>query len=392
MNSILNCTGHDLKIPEIVDSSGVYVFDNTGKRYMDLESGIWCTAVGHKNGRINETIKNQIDSIMHTGFCYTSKIVNEAANSILKVTGIADGKCVFLCSGSEAIEILRQISRQLTDKNKTLALHDAYLGSYSSVINRDQSWHLFDWQECQSCPKQNQCDPHCHKLQSIPDDIAEFVFEPGSASGYVRFPPKALIQNMIEIVRKHEGKIIVNEVTTGTGRTGRWFAHQHYDIQPDMVAIGKGIGNGYPVSVAVLNAEVAKDLENRSFKYAQSHQNDPLGAAIVREVIQVIDDYNLIADAALKGKEFLSQLYSLVDNEIILEVRGKGLMFAVDLVNKKVGDEIHDELIERGFIVCNRGALFRIDPPLTILKSDFSKFIDAFAAIVDEKRKLKPMA
>ncbi len=387
MNHILNCTGHDLKIPNIVDSSGVYLLDENGKRYIDLESGVWCTAIGHKNSRINEVIKNQIDTIMHAGFCYTSKILEDAAQSILKVTNIPGGKCVFLCSGSEAIEILRQISRQLTDKNKTLALHDAYLGSYSSVINRDQGWHLFNWQECQSCPKQNECDPHCHKLQSIPDDIAEFIFEPGSASGYVRFPPKALIQNMVEIVHKYQGKVIVNEVTTGTGRTGRWFGYQHYDIEPDMVAIGKGIGNGYPVSVAVLNVEVAKDLENKPFKYAQSHQNDPLGAAIVREVIEVVEDYSLVSDAEIKGDLFLSQLNSLVDNGIILEVRGKGLMFAVDLVNKEIGGKIYDELLEQGFIVCNRGALFRIDPPLSILKADFSKFIDAFAAIVDEKRK-----
>ncbi len=257
MNNVLNCTGHDLKIPNIVDSEGLYLFDENGKQYMDLESGVWCTALGHKNSRVNEVIMNQINSIMHTGFCYSNEILDEAAKSILSITDLPGGKCVFLCSGSEAIEILRQISRQVTGRDKTLALHDAYLGSYSSVINRNEGWHIFDWQKCKTCPQQDECDPGCDELQNIPKDIAEFIFEPGSASGFVRFPPKALIQNMVDIVRKNNGKIIANEVTTGTGRTGKWFGYQHYGMEPDMISIGKGIGNGYPVSVAVLSSALA---------------------------------------------------------------------------------------------------------------------------------------
>ncbi len=386
MNNVLNCTGHDLKIPNIVDSEGVYLFDENGKQYMDLESGVWCTALGHKNSRVNEVIRSQINSIMHTGFCYSNEILDEAAKSILSITNLQGGKCVFLCSGSEAIEILRQVSRHVTGRDKTLALHDAYLGSYSSVINRNEGWHIFDWQKCKTCPKSIKCDPDCDELQDIPEDIAEFIFEPGSASGFVRFPPIGLIQNMVNIVRKGNGKIIANEVTTGTARTGKWFGYQHYGIEPDMISIGKGIGNGYPVSVAVLNSALVKDLEERPYKYSQSHQNDPLGAAIVREVIQVIDDNNLVAEAAKKGKAFLSQLNMLVDNEIILGVRGRGLMFAVDLVSEEVGDEIFDELIEKGFIVCNRGSLFRIDPPLTISAAEFGKFIDTLNAILTKRK------
>lgn len=384
--NIFNCTGHDLKIPNIVKSEGSNLLDENGKRYIDLESGIWCTALGHKNNRINKVIIRQINSIMHAGYCYSNEILDEAAKSVLSVTGLQNGKCVFLCSGSESIELLRQFSKHITGKQKTLTLHDAYLGSYSSAINRNEGWHSFDWSNCASCPKKAECDPTCKELLSIPEDIAEFVFEPGSASGFVRFPPEALIKNMVSIVRNNKGKIIVNEVTTGTGRTGKWFGYQHYGIVPDMVAIGKGIGNGYPVSVAVLSHAVIEELGENSFKYSQSHQNDPLGAAIVNEVIQTIEDDNLIAEVEMKGDLFLSRLNSLVDGEVVLEVRGRGLMFAVDLVNKQIGDEIYDELIEKGFIVCNRGSLFRIDPPLNILENEFGEFIDAFAAIIVSKK------
>lgn len=385
MDHLYNCTGHELMIPNIVDSEGIYLFDENGKRYMDLESGVWCTSIGHKNNRINEVITKQVNSIMHAGFCYSNQILQEAARAVLSITDFEDGKCVFLCSGSEAIELSRQIAKCVTGKKRSLTLHDSYLGSYSSVTDRTMGWHIFNWEECKSCKNKNVCDPTCKLFQEIPEDISEFIFEPGSSSGFVRFPPKPMIQNIVKIVRGNNGKVIVNEVTTGIGRTGKWFGYQHYDIKPDMVAIGKGIGNGYPVSVTAIDFQTAAELDNKPFKYMQSHQNDPLGASVAKEVIQVIRDNNLISQAEKKGAKFLKQLKILVDNKIILEVRGRGLLFAVDLVNEDVGNEIYKELIKRGFIVCNRKSLFRIDPPLNITEQEFNDFISAFNDILDSK-------
>lgn len=169
---------------------------------MDLESGVWCTSIGHNNPMVNNVIKQQMDAIMHAGFCYSSDIVQEAAALILSITGFRDGKCVFLCSGSEAIEITRQIARHLTGKKVSMTLHDSYLGSYSSATNRNQGWYIFNWEGCKSCQKQKCCDTSCSLLESIPEAVSEFIFEPGSSSGFVRFPPKALIQNIVRIIKK----------------------------------------------------------------------------------------------------------------------------------------------------------------------------------------------
>lgn len=383
MENILDCTGHELKVPNIVRSDGVYLFDADEKRYIDLESGVWCTALGHNNRRINDVIKDQVDRIMHVGFCYSSEIVDEAAKSLLTIANFNNGKCVFLSSGSEAIEILRQISRVLSVKeHKTLTLHDAYLGSYSSVINRGRNWYSFNWEKCETCPKKEECDPTCELLQNIPQDVSEFIFEPGSASGFVRFPPKALIQRIVTIVRKNGGLVLANEVTTGIGRTGKWFGYQHYEIEPDMVAIGKGIGNGYPVSTALVSPGIASELQESSFSYMQGHQNDPLGAAVVREVIQTIIDQNLIDRAQKIGMIFYEQLNSLIDGKVITGIRGRGLMFAIDLASEKTTSEIYDKLIEHGYIVCNRGSFLRIDPPLIITEKLFSEFVDKLSFIV----------
>jgi acetylornithine/N-succinyldiaminopimelate aminotransferase len=382
MDHVYSCTGHELKIPNIVGSQGVYLFDDNGKRFMDLESGVWCISVGHRNEQINRTITNQIGSLMHAGFCYSNQILEESSKSVLDITNLGNGKCVFLCSGSEAIEISRQIAKHLSGKNLSMTLHDSYLGAYASVTDRTKGWYVFNWERCKACGENDNCDPSCEALQDIPEDISDFVFEPGSSSGFVRFPPKALIQNLVNFVRNNSGKIIANEVTTGVGRTGKWFGYQHYDIEPDLIAIGKGIGNGYPVSVAAISEATVSELETEPFKYAQSHQNDPLGAAVVLEVIRQIEDNDLIAKAGQKGPVFLSKLESLVDNEIVLDVRGRGMMLAMDLPDKDIANEIYGDLIARGYILGNRGTSFRIDPPLILTEAEFDEFIDAFKAVL----------
>jgi acetylornithine/N-succinyldiaminopimelate aminotransferase len=386
MSKIYNCTGHSIQIPNIVNSDGISLFDDNGKRYMDLESGIWCTSLGHKNTRINNLIKKQIDSIMHAGFCYSNNIVQESAESVLSITNFKGGKCVFHCSGSESIELARQISKHITRKKKTMTLHDSYLGSYSTVIDRSKNWHIFNWEKCNNCIKKNNCDSLCKTLLQIPDDISEFIFEPGSSSGFVRFPPKAMIQNIVRIVRKNGGKIIANEVTTGIGRTGKWFGYNHYNIEPDIVAMGKGIGNGYPVSVTAINNKTIKELELKPYKYSQSHQNDPLGAAIVNEVIKIIKDDDLISKAKINGTNFLKMLQTLKDNINIINVRGRGLMFAIDICDEKTGNSIFNKLIDKGYIVCNRKTIFRIDPPLTVSEDEFGDFIENFKDILNSQR------
>ncbi|MBC8442400.1 MAG: aminotransferase class III-fold pyridoxal phosphate-dependent enzyme [Deltaproteobacteria bacterium] len=380
MKNILGCTGHKLRVPDIVDCYGVYLFDTTGKRYMDLESGIWCTSLGHKNIRINNVIKKQLDSIMHAGFCYSSDLVDNAAKTILSVTGLKNGRCVFLSSGSEAVEILRQAAKHIVKNSKTLVLHDAELGAYDSLSDREHGWYDFEWKNCDKCTDNSVCDLHSKELDKIPEDVTEFIFEPGSDAGLVGFPPKALIQEIVSLIRGNGGKIIANEVTTGIGRTGKWFGYQHYDINPDMIALGKGIGNGYPVSAAVFSESVISELH--TFKYSQSHQNDPMGAAVANEVINTIIDDGLIEDAARKGEIFLSQLKTLERSKI--NIRGRGLMFAIDFMSKKTAEKIYNGLIESGYIVCNRGAFLRIDPPLIITENEFGKFMKTLSSLVDQ--------
>lgn len=381
MKHIYNCSGHELKLPEIVKSNNIYLYDKDGKEYMDLESGVWCTCLGHRNEEINSTIAHQLDTVMHAGFCYSSPVLDEAAEAVLDINKMQGGKAVFLCSGSEAIELGRQIAKHLTGNSLSMCLHDSYLGSYSSVVDRQNGWYLFDWTECRSCKDRKSCRKECHKIREIPDTISEFVLEPGSASGFVRFPEESLIKNIVEAVRDRGGKILVNEVTTGIGRTGKWSGYHHFGIDADIVAMGKGLGNGFPVSATALSEDIVEKLNRNDFRYAQSHQNDPLGAAVALKVINLLKEGDLVIKAAEKGKVFLEQLKSLIDGKTVMEVRGRGLMFGLDLASEEIGNRIYEELLERGFIICNRRGLFRIDPPLIIEPEQFTKFIQTFKEI-----------
>ncbi len=283
-------------LKDIVRAENCHLYDSRGKKYVDLESGVWCTSIGHGNPRILRAIADQAARIGHTGFAYSHEIVEEAAREMLALLGFPDGKCVFLCSGSEAVEYGVRVAQSLAGRPLLVTMADSYFGAYGSASKKQaDEWFCFDWTACAGCPDAGECNGGCEHWAAIPfDRIGGFLFEPGSSSGLVRFPPQKLVRNIVRLIQQNGGLVLVNEVTTGVGRTGTWFGYQHYGIAPDIVALGKGIGNGYPVSVAGFTAGVVERLDGKPIKYAQSHQNDPLGAVVAREVVRVIQEEGLI--------------------------------------------------------------------------------------------------
>jgi acetylornithine/N-succinyldiaminopimelate aminotransferase len=218
MNHILKC--HDIVITNFVRSENCYLYDDQGKQYIDFKSGIWCTALGHNHPRVNKVIETQIKKVMHLGTRYPNSIVEEAALEILDIVGIDNGKCIFLSSGSEAVEFSAQTARRITGKNMLLTFSNSYLAAYGSAGKKSTGeWYLLDWNTCADK------DPSdC--LKDIPfEQIGGFFFEPGgSGSGFVRFPPKQLVIDIVQRVKQASGMLVGNEVTTGMGRTGKWYS------------------------------------------------------------------------------------------------------------------------------------------------------------------------
>ena len=374
MEHILKC--HDFIKDDIVRGDNCYLYDKNNKRYVDFESGIWCTVVGHNNPRINKKITEQINKVTHLGYRFTNHVAEDAAISLLDTVSEKDGKCVFLSSGSEAVEFGITIAKLITGRDSLLALSDSYLGAYGSAGMKYGDWIEIDLDKCLKCPE-TQCLRDCENLKNINNhEIAAFVFEPGSRSGKVKFPPQKLIDLVVKEVKNSNGLIVVNEVTTGFGRTGKWYGYNHYGIRPDITAIGKGLGNGYPVSAVVMKSEIGRELEKSKFRYVQSHQNDPLGCAIADEVIKIIREDDLVNRSHKLGNKFIGLLKELKNRfSFVKEVRGRGLMIALEIAeaNDNFNVElIFNEMLKRGFIIGFKpdANLIRFLPPLTIEESE----------------------
>lgn len=384
--------GHELLLKDIVRAENCYLYDSKGRRHVDLESGVWCTSIGHGNPRITRVITEQLGQIGHTGFNYSSAIVKETAREFMPLLGFDGGKCVFLCSGSEAVEYGVRVAQMLTKRPLLMTMTDSYFGAYGSAMRKEEEeWFIFDWTGCAGCPDAVECDRSCEHWAAIPfDRIGGFLLEPGSSSGLVRFPPEKLIRRIVDTIKKSDGFVLVNEVTTGVGRTGKWFGYQHYGFTPDIVATGKGIGNGYPVSVTALGPRVIARLGDRPVAYAQSHQNDPVGAAVVREVIRVIREEGLLERSRELSAVLVDGLERIrARSDRIEAVRGRGLMAAIDLKDDADASftvRVHRELVRRGYVLGLRPGInvLRLDPALTIDLEDIEGFLETLEDVLIE--------
>jgi acetylornithine/N-succinyldiaminopimelate aminotransferase len=387
---LLRCSGYELIKTGIARAHGSYLYDVNGKRYVDFEAGVWCAALGHNHWRVNQAIRSQLDKISHVGYRYTNDVVEQAADMVLRTLPSILERIIFLSSGSEAVELGVQIARRLSGRPLLLTMSDSYLAAYGSAGRKNpDTWYCFDWTACVGCQHAEECDPECVHLRNVPFElIGGMIFEPGNSSGLVRFPPKQLVQALIRKIKGQDGLLVVDEVTTGMGRTGVWYGFQHYGLTPDIVALGKGIGNGFPVSAVALTDEIAARLESDAFRYAQSHQNDPLGCAVARAVVSALAAEGLIERSNSLGARLLRELQALAQHfGTVKEARGRGLMIALEFQNSARGMSAaaaFSRLFECGFVVgCKPAAnTLRFYPPLTIGEQDINALVGNLQGIL----------
>lgn len=392
MTNIIWMSGHDRLVGDMVRADNCSLYDADGKRYVDLESGVWCTPIGHGHKETRRVMAEQAARIGHTGFCYASGVVEQAAAKVLDLHAMTGGQCVFLCSGSEAVEYGVRVAQTVSPKPLLMTMTDSYFGAYGSAYRKEEDqWFCFDWMGCADCPLTGECSRACPRWAAIPfEKIGGFLFEPGSSSGLVRFPPEKLIRGIAAKIKDAGGLFLVNEVTTGVGRTGEWFGYQHYGVSPDIAAMGKGIGNGYPVSVTAIAPRVAARLADQPVPYAQSHMNDPLGAALAHTVLTVIEQEGLIGRGRDIGERLAAGLEGIrTRTGIIAALRARGLMIAVELPDDDRASRTtrcHRELVRRGYILGKRPGLnvLRLDPSLTIDEQDIEGFLAAFEDVLKQ--------
>ncbi len=359
----------------IVKSKDCCLYDSEGKVYTDFEAGVWCGNIGHSNDRITKLITEQSRELIHQGYRFRNEYAESLSVELQKLMGLDNGASVFLSSGSEAVNLSISMARYLTGRKKILKVSNSYLSAYGFGRIADDNNDLLS--------------VGFNDIESVGNidfmEVAAFVIETGGASvEMVRFPENQFICNLVENCVKNNCLIVAEEVTTGMGRLGKWFGFNYYNFIPDIVVTGKALGNGFPISAVTISSKVKDDFVRNPFGYAQSHQNDPLGCAIGLEVIRIIQEENLIEQSRLMGEYFKDKLFLLKDlyQDKIKDIRGRGLMLALEFSEDFNGERLNHLLFESGFVAGFKLNTLRFLPPLIIQNADIDKLVDKLSELL----------
>lgn len=397
----------------LVDGHMQYVFDETGKRYLDFIGGIVTVSCGHCHPKIIARTKEQIDHIQHTTTIYLNPVVGELAKKLASKMPPGLDVTYFVNSGSEANDLAILMSRLYTGNFDVLALKNGYHGGVTSVmgLTSHNTWKFPIPQgygvHHVACP-----DPYRSAFSGTADEIAEKSAEdvlstirfatPGKVAAYIAEPiqgvggatlaQKNYLKLVYETVRKHGGLCIADEVQTGFGRTGdHYWGFENYDVIPDIVTMAKGLGNGVPIAAVTTRREIAASLNKVHFN---TFGGNPVSAAQALATMEVIDEEGLQENSRKLGTHMLNGFRKLMEkHQIIGDVRGKGLMIGVELVRDRRGKEPASsetlELLERAReygLLLAKGGLFgnvlRIKPPMCINMDDANFALDVIERLL----------
>ncbi|XP_003744667.2 alanine--glyoxylate aminotransferase 2, mitochondrial [Galendromus occidentalis] len=404
-----------------------WLWDEKGRRYLDMFAGIVTVSVGHCHPRVNEAAEKQLKSLWHTSNIYLTRPIHEFAE---KLTAKLPGNlkvCYFVNSGSEANDLAMMLMRAHTGAWDLVSLRNAYHGmtpycaslcSVSSykrpqagnsgvhhTMNADPYRGIWGGRNCRdsvvqtdrSCDCQSSCkaaDGYAGQFKDLLDHsisskkMAGFFAESiQGVGGIVQFP-KGFLPQVYEMVRSRGGLCVADEVQTGFGRPGSHFwGFETHGVTPDIVTMAKGIGNGFPLAAVVTTPEIAATLAQAN--HFNTFGGNPIACAIGSAVLDVIEEDKLQENCAVLGEHLIRELEGLRGKfEIVGDVRGKGLMIGVELVESKKTKQplaaakmarIMDLTRQSGLLIGrggNFGNVLRIQPPMCITREDADFTVD----------------
>ncbi len=397
------------------------VKDIDGNEYIDLNAGTACLNVGSNHPKVIDAIKNQCEMFLHysnANFYYEHVI--SLAEQLSEITpGESGKKTYFGNSGTESIEAAIKLAKWHTQKQLFIgfinSFHGSTMGSLSFTASRlVQKRHFFPsmpgvihapFGYCYRCPLKMSypdCDYACIDfideciLQKYapPEDVAAFVFEPIQGEGGYIVPPPEFFQKLKKLADEVGLLTIADEVQSGIGRTGKWFAIEHWDIEPDVICSGNALASGLPLGATIASSKI---MDWPASSQTSTMGGNPLSCTAARAVIYIIKEEKLLDNANKQGTYALKRLIEFSDdNPIVGDVRGKGLMIGVELVedkeSKKVAAEKAHEVMIRSWkrgvaiILCGTSTL-RLSPPLTIQREMLDAALDIVEDTINEVAK-----
>ncbi len=354
----------------VVDAEGCYFTDSNGKRYLDMNSQLMCSSLGHKNPAVIEAIVNQARTLPYIAPSFATDVRAELTRKLIEVFPKGVDKFFFATSGTEANECAIKMARLFTGKHKIISRYRSYHGSTAGPVAATGDWRRWSVEPagkidgvvfapdmyCYRCPlnhKYPQCGVACADyidyMIEREGNVAAVIVEPIVGTNGILVPVDEYLPRLREITKKRGVLLIADEVMSGWGRTGAWFAVDHWNVVPDILVTAKGVTSAYvPLGVTATSREIADYFDDHMFPHGHTYEAHPLTLA---PAIAAIDEYrrlNLIERSRTMGEELGRKLRALMEKHpSVGEVRGKGLFWAVELVKNRQTREPFNTLQEK---------------------------------------------
>ncbi len=382
-SSILNTYGRQQI--SFVRGKGCTVWDSSGREYIDLVAGIAVNSLGYSHPRLVSAICNQANSVIHTSNLYEIDNQSVLASRLAAHAQSAGWKVFFSNSGAEANEAAIKFAFKATGRRKIVSMDNSFHGRTAmtlSVTGQRKYWSGFEnllykdveWAEYGSAESLR---------EKIDSDTACVMVEPVQGEGGVIVPGKDYLTQVTEMARKNGTLVIMDEVQTGVGRTGRFFAHLWEEgCRPDIITMAKALAGGLPIGATLVSGSVASAI--RQGDHGSTFGGNPLSTAAANAVLDVVESSGFMADVSRKGEMLVSGLRRVFEKaQYVHEVRGKGLMIGLDMDSKSAAG-FKSFAFDRGFIVnVTHEHVVRLVPPLVIGVEEIESFLSmarAFAS------------
>ncbi|WP_296853096.1 acetylornithine transaminase [uncultured Methanobrevibacter sp.] len=365
--------------PIVLDhGEGVKVTDIDGNEYLDMFAGIAVNALGHNHPKLVKAIQEQAEKLIHISSIYYNEPALIYAKKLIEMTSF--DRIFYANSGAEANEGAIKLAVKYTGKSEVISTVESFHGR--TVVTLAATGHEHYHEPFKAILPKGFINVPYNDIEAIKEAITEntaaIIVEPIQGEGGVNVPDIEYLQEIEKICHENDIVFIVDEVQTGFGRCGTLFAHELFDVKPDIMTMAKGIGGGVPMGGILATEKVASAFVPGD--HGTTFGGGPLVCAAANAVLDTIVDENILDNVNEVGDYFISELKKL-DKDVIAEVRGKGLMVGLELT--KPGAEYVDKLREAGFLInCTADKVLRFVPPLIITKEEVDEFVKALDEIL----------
>lgn len=367
---------------DLISGSGSYVYDQDGNSYLDFMSGIAVSNLGHKNPKVMQALTEQADKIWHSSNLYSNHLQEQVAE---KLTMGKDYLAFFCNSGTEANEAAIKLARKATGRSKIISFEQSFHGrTYGALSATGQpalQEGFFPIVEGFDYLPYNELAPLKEKLT---DDVAAVMLEVIQGEGGIIPAEKEWLQAVAKLCNENGSLLIIDEIQTGMGRTGTFYAFEDYQIEPDIITVAKALANGIPVGAMLGKIELAEAFGPGS--HGTTFGGNNLAMRVADTVVGEINQPEFLAEVTAKGQYLMDELTQLSQkSNKVLDVRGKGLIVGVELDSSETLQQTIQELKAQKLLAIKAGKnVLRLLPPLTISHEELTKGVEIISSVLVE--------